>query len=74
MERKKALAEEFGAAAGSEENFLHMLDTATQSRPYGFLFVVFGLKIRFFNGYSTEFQVRSQARGSAEEEETDIEQ
>ena len=46
-----------------------MLDTSTQ-RPYGFLYIVFGLKIRFFNGYQTEFKVRSQARGSEEEEET----
>ena len=70
MERQRALAEEFGAAAGSEEAFLHMLDTATQ-RPYGFLFIVFGLKIRFFNGYSTEFKVRPQIRDSESGEETD---
>ena len=60
---KKALAEEFGAAAGSEKNFVAMLDRATES-DYGFLYIVFGLKIRFFSSYRSEFRVR----GSAEEE------
>ena len=56
LERKKALAEEFGNAAGSEENFLAMLDRAT-APDYGFLYVVFGLRIRFFNSYKTEFRI-----------------
>ena len=53
---KKALSEEFGAAAGSEENFALMLDRATGS-DYGFLFIVFGLKIRFFSSYKAEFRI-----------------
>ena len=53
---KKALSEEFGAAAGSEENFALMLDRATGS-DYGFLFIVFGLKIRFFSSYKSEFKI-----------------
>jgi len=53
---KKALAEEFGAAAGSEQNFLQMLKLATD-QDYGFLYIVFGLKIRFFNCYKGEFRV-----------------
>ena len=52
----KALAEEFGAAAGSEKNFLRMLKRATDP-DFGFLFIVFGLKIRFFNSYRSEFLV-----------------
>ena len=60
---KKALSEEFGAAAGSEENFALMLDKATGS-DYGFLFIVFGLKIRFFSSYRSEFKL-----GAAEESE-----
>ena len=52
----KALAEEFGAAAGTEKNFLKMLKQATDI-DYGFLYIVFGLKIRFFNSYRSEFQV-----------------
>ena len=55
------MAEEFGAAAGSEKNFLRMLKMATDpdyGSDYGFLFIVFGLRIRFFNSYRSEFQVR----------------
>ena len=52
----KALAEEFGAAAGTERNFLSMLKKATDP-DYGFLYIVFGLKIRFFNSYRSEFQI-----------------
>jgi len=52
----KALAEEFGAAAGSEKTFLEMVRRATEP-DYGFLYVVFGLKIRFFNSYRGEFRV-----------------
>ena len=52
----KALAEEFGAAAGSDKNFLRMLKRATDP-DFGFLFIVFGLKIRFFNSYRSEFQI-----------------
>ena len=52
----KALAEEFGAAAGSEKNFLDMVKRAT-AQDFGFLYIVFGLKIRFFNSYRTEFVV-----------------
>ena len=62
---KKALAEEFGAAAGDEKTFLKMLDAATQPN-YGFLYIVFGLKIRFFKSYSSEFKVRHPE--AAEEE------
>ncbi len=69
LERKKALAEEFGAAAGSEQNFLAMLDRAT-APAYGFLYIVFGLKVRFFNCYKNEFKVRSiEHRSDAEEED-----
>ena len=53
----KALAEEFGAAAGSEKNFLAMAKRATSS-DYGFLYIVFGLKVRFFNSYHSEFVVQ----------------
>ena len=52
----KALAEEFGAAAGSEKNFLAMVKRAT-APDFGFLYIVFGLKIRFFNSYKSEFVV-----------------
>jgi len=62
---KKALAEEFGAAAGSEDNFLRMLKLATD-QDYGFLYIVFGLKIRFFNCFKGEFRV---ADASEEERE-----
>ena len=55
----KALAEEFGAAAGSEKNFLTMLKRATD-QPYGFLYIVFGLRIRFFNSYKTEYKITDQ--------------
>ncbi len=66
LERKKALAEEFGAAAGSEENFLAMLDRSTKPA-YGFLYIVFGLKVRFFNCYKHEFIVRSPDHDSVAE-------
>ena len=59
----KALAEEFGAAAGSEKIFLEMLKRSTEP-DYGFLYIVFGLKIRFFNSYRAEFQVKEN--GAAE--------
>ena len=56
----KALAEEFGNAAESERNFLEMLRRATAPE-YEFLFIVFGLRIRFFNSYSSEFQISDRA-------------
>ena len=58
---KKALVEEYGQAAGGDEAFAAMLKRAT-SVDYGFLYIVFGLRVRFFNSYRSEFQV-------AEEEE-----
>ena len=51
-----ALAEEFGAAAGSEKNFLTMLKWATDV-DYGFLYIVFGLRIRFYNSYKSEVRL-----------------
>ena len=53
---KKALIEEFGEAAGSDANFEQILKRAT-AQDYGFLFVVFGLRVRFFSSYRTEFQI-----------------
>jgi hypothetical protein len=53
----KALAEEFGAAAGTEKNFLDMLKRAT-TPDFGFLYVVFGTRVRFFNSYKGEFVVK----------------
>ena len=53
---KKALIEEFGEAAGSDANFEAILRRAT-AHDYGFLFVVFGLRVRFFSSYRTEFQI-----------------
>ena len=41
----KALAEEFGQAAGSEKILLEMLKRATDP-DFGFLYIVFGLKIK----------------------------
>ena len=61
----KALAEEFGAAAGSEKIFLEMLKRATDP-DFGFLYIVFGLKIRFFNGYRSEFRLKDEASQSKE--------
>ena len=57
---RKALVEEFGEAAGSDEAFLMMLKRATQA-DYGFLYIVFGLRVRFFNAYRSEFQVEDGA-------------
>ena len=65
----KALAEEFGAAAGSEDNFLEMVRRATAS-DFGFLFIVFGLRIRFFNSYKGEFKIREE-RGRTVEKQDD---
>ena len=56
----KALAEEFGAAAGNEKAFLEMLRRATDP-DFGFLYIVFGLKIRFFNSYRNEFKLKDAA-------------
>ena len=53
---RKALTEEFGEAAGSDEAFQQILKYATAPN-YGFLYVVFGLKVRFFNSYHSEFQI-----------------
>ena len=53
----KAMAEEFGQSAGSEKNFVAMVKRAT-APDYGFLYIVFGLKVRFFNSYRSEFVVR----------------
>ena len=53
---KKALTEEFGESAGSDTAFVEMLKRATAPE-YGFLFVVFGLKVRFFSSYRSEFKV-----------------
>ena len=53
----KALAEEFGAAAGSEKNFLEMVRLATEP-DYGFIYIVFGLRVRFFNSYHSEFRLK----------------
>jgi len=66
----KALAEEFGAAAGSEKNFLAILKRATQP-DYGFLYIVFGLRIRFFNAYKSEFRIRDE-EARPEDESSDI--
>ncbi len=52
----KALAEEFGQAAGSEKTFLEMVRRATMP-DYGFLYIIFGLRIRFFNSYKSEFKL-----------------
>ena len=57
---KKALVEEFGEAAGSDEAFQAMLKRATDS-DYGFLYIVFGLRVRFFSSYRSEFQVQDGA-------------
>ena len=54
---KKALVEEYGQAAGSDDFFALMLKRAT-SVDYGFLYIVFGLRVRFFNSYRSEFQVK----------------
>ena len=56
---KKALVEEYGQAAGGDEAFAAMLKRAT-SVDYGFLYIVFGLRVRFFNSYRSEFQVESE--------------
>jgi len=56
---KKALIEEYGQAAGSDEAFAAMLKRAT-SVDYGFLYIVFGLRVRFFNSYRSEFQVEPE--------------
>ena len=56
---KKALVEEYGQAAGSDEAFAAMLKRAT-SVDYGFLYIVFGLRVRFFNSYRSEFQVKDE--------------
>jgi len=61
----KALAEEFGAAAGSEKIFLEMLKRATDS-DFGFLYIVFGLKIRFFNSYRGEFRLKDASSQAQE--------
>ena len=61
----KALREEYGDAAGSEDAFEQMLRRAT-APDFGFLYIVFGLKVRFFNGYGSEFVVR---RGQAAEDD-----
>ena len=53
----KAPAEKCVAAAGSEKNFLTMLKWATDV-DYGFLYIVFGLRIRFFNSYKSEFWLK----------------
>ena len=57
---RKALVEEFGEAAGSDQAFAEMLKRATAPE-YGFLFVVFGLKVRFFSSYRSEFRVAESA-------------
>ena len=60
---QKALAEEFGAAAGDDKLFLQMLKTATsQNGGFGFLYIVFnaGPRIRFFNSYSSEFVIKEE--------------
>jgi hypothetical protein len=56
---RKALAEEFGAAAGSDETFLTLLKKAT-TPDFGFLYVVFGTRVRFFNSYKSEFLIRDE--------------
>ena len=57
---KKALTEEFGESAGSDEAFQEILRRAT-APDFGFLFVVFGLKVRFFSSYRSEFRVAESA-------------
>jgi hypothetical protein len=57
---KKSLVEEFGEAAGSDAAFLEILRRAT-APDFGFLFVVFGLKVRFFSSYRSEFRVAESA-------------
>ena len=53
---RKALTEEFGESAGSDDIFQEILKRAT-APDYGFLYVVFGLKVRFFSSYRGEFKV-----------------
>jgi hypothetical protein len=53
---RKALTEEFGESAGSDEIFQEILKRAT-APDFGFLYVVFGLKVRFFSSYRGEFKV-----------------
>jgi hypothetical protein len=57
---RRALTEEFGEAAGNDQAFAEMLKRATAPE-YGFLFVVFGLKVRFFSSYRSEFRVADAA-------------
>ena len=57
---RKALVEEFGESAGSDAAFTEILKRATAPE-YGFLFVVFGLRVRFFSSYRSEFQVTDAA-------------
>ena len=46
-----------------------MLDRST-APAYGFLYIVFGLKVRFFNCYKSEFKVRSiEQREDTDEED-----
>ena len=56
---RKAMTEEFGESAGSDEAFQRMLKHAT-TPDFGFLYVVFGLRTRFFNSYKTEFQLEEE--------------
>ena len=63
---KKALVEEFGEAAGTDTAFIEMLKRATAPE-YGFLFVVFGLKVRFFSSYRSEFKVVDSASDQDDE-------
>ena len=57
---KKALTEEFGESAGSDEAFQEILRRAT-APDFGFLYVVFGLKVRFFSSYRSEFKVNTES-------------
>ena len=56
----KALSEEFGQSAGSEKHFQRMVKIAT-TPDFGFLYITFGLKVRFFNSYKSEFQITDEA-------------
>ena len=65
----KALSEEFGQSAGSENNFQKMVKIAT-TPDFGFLYITFGLKVRFFNSYKSEFQITEADDSNSQEQNT----
>ena len=69
----KAVSEEYGHAAGGQDRFEEMLRRATE-QDFGFLFLTFGLRTRFFRSYGAEYVAAAPRVQAAEKKKQAVRQ